>query len=825
MSTRALPAPHVIVSPTPPHLLTPWAREPLPTFPVPLTSFVGREREAAEVCALLRRSDVRLLTLTGPGGVGKTRLALQVAAGSEDAFEAVAYVPLGAVADPALVPRAIAQVLGVRDGGPRPLHDQLVAALRDRALLLVLDNFEQVLAAAPAVAELLAASPGLKALVTSRARLRVSGEHAFPVPPLGLPGASGPAVVARLWDSEATRLFVARAQGVDPAFDVTEDNAAVVAEVCRRLDGLPLAIELAAAWSGILAPSALLGRLQERLPLLTGGPRDAPARLQTMRDAIAWSHDLLRTDEQTLFRRLAVFAVGFTLEAAEAIDEGLRTEDSRLSENEVRSPNSVLSPPPRGYPASVLAGLASLVDKSLLRQEEQADGEPRFGMLETVREFGLERLAASGEAEAVRRAHASHYLTLAERIEPELFGPGQIRGLARLEAERANLRSALAWLEERADTQDGLRLAAALGVFWDIQGPVGEGREWLERALARADPAPSPARARALAWAGLLARAQGDHASAAALEEESLVVARETDDVRAIADALHSLGQVAVSQGDYGRAAALYEEALELYRGLGGGLAAFAMVNLGVATAQRGDPRRAGELLEAGLAEHRARGNTWGAGFALRALGDLARGQGNWAAAAERFRECVALWGEHGFPRGIAYGLVGLASVAAAWGQPAGAARLLGATETLRERFGLALWATERAAYESAVAAARAALGEADFEAALGAGRAMTLSQAVGEAQAIITAPAGSEPAKTADRPAGGSGLTAREQEVLTLIAAGRTDRQIAEALFLSPRTVHHHVANLLAKLGVETRTEAAAQAAGLCPPTRPAAP
>ena len=333
----------------------------------------------------------------------------------------------------------------------------------------------------------------------------------------------------------------------------------------------------------------------------------------------------------------------------------------------------------------------------------------------------------------------------------------------------------------------------------------------MERALARADAAPSPARAKALAWAGLLARAQGDHGRAAALEEKSLVVARATGDARAIADALHSLGQVVVSQGDYGRAAALYEEALALYRGLGGSLAAFALVNLGVATAQRGEAERAGELLETGLAEHRARGNTWGVGFALRALGDLARTRGDHAEAIARFRGCLVAWNERGYPRGIAYGLIGLAAVAADGGQPERAARLLGAADVLRERFGCALWATERAAHEAAVGAARAALGEAAFAAAWEEGRALPFTDARADVMALAASTL--EPPPPVPGDASSFGLTARELDVLRLLVEGHSDRQIGEALFIGARTVQTHVANLFAKLGVNTRAEAAAVA------------
>jgi predicted ATPase/transcriptional regulator with XRE-family HTH domain len=696
-------------------------------LPVPPTRLVGREQEVAALCARLRREEVRLLTLTGPGGVGKTRLALAAAdelAGTR--ADGVCWIDLAPLADPALLLPTVARALGVRESVDQPLDERLRAALRPCELLLLMDNCEHLVTAVAAlVGDLLAACPRLAVLATSRERLRLRGEQELAVPPLAVPAPvadSDPASVAGLAGVAAVRLFVERAAEVAPDFALNADNAAAVAAVCTRLDGLPLALELAAARVKVLSPVVLLARLELRLPLLTDGPRDLPARQRTVRDAIAWSYDLLSPEEQALFQRLAVFAGGFTLAAAEVVAGGATDGGTT--------------------PLAVLSGVGALVDKSLLRRDATPDGEPRFGMLETVREFGLERLAASAEAEATRRCHALYFLELTERIEPELLGAGQAAALARLEVDRDNHRAALAWLEQAGETDHFLRLAGASGPFWDIHGPLGEGREWLERALARADAAPSPALAEALAWVGLLARAQGDHGRAAALEEKSLVVARATGDARAIADALHSLGQVVVSQGDYDRAAALYEEALALYRGLGGSLAAFALVNLGVATAQRGEAERAGELLETGLAEHRARGNTWGVGFALRALGDLARTRGDHAEAIAHFRGCLVAWNERGYPRGIAYGLIGLAAVAADGGQPERAARLLGAADILRERFGCALWATERAAHEAAVGAARAALGEATFAAAFAAGCTLPLDRALAEAFAVALDPA-----------------------------------------------------------------------------------
>ena len=744
-------------------------------LPLQLTSFVGRERELAEVARLLGSS--RLLTLTGPGGVGKTRLARQAAAAAGPAYpDGVWLVELGALADPALVAPAVATAVGVREVPGRPPGDTLAAALRPRRLLLVLDNCEHLLdGVVPLATGLLGACPGLRVLATSRAALRVSGEQECPVPPLALPDPARPPDPAAVSQAEAVALFVQRAASVAPAFRLTAHNAAAVAAICARLDGLPLALELAAARVKLLPPEALLARLGSRLTVLTGGPRDLPARQQTLRATIAWSYDLLAPAEQTLFARLGAFAGGCTVEAAEAVGGAAGAP-----------------------PGDVLDGLASLADRSLLQRqeappdEEPVPGGPRLVLLETVREYALERLTASGEEAEVRRRHAAFYLALAEASHAELEGLLDKAWLERLEREHDNLRAALDWSERGDGAPSGVpgaremgpRLAGALWWFWWQRGHLTEGRRWLERMLRL--PAGPAVRATALYGAGVLAFHQGDFERSAGYVEESLTLARETGEGRRAGWALHRLrllaqiagdyeraealgaesvavwrrlgasgapglaiallasGSVAQLQGDAARAAALAGEAAALLRDLGDRAAGLAQALrvLGSAASDLGDGAGARARLDEALALVRELGDRWGVVTVLRDVMVVEQRDGDTVAVAALGQECLRLLRDQGSRSGLDDCYERLAWVASARGDPLRAARLLGAAEAVRAATGARLAPVRRADHEGVVVAVRAALGAAALAAARAEGQAMAPEQALAYALEAAPAPA-----------------------------------------------------------------------------------
>jgi predicted ATPase/DNA-binding CsgD family transcriptional regulator len=760
----------------------------------PVTPIVGREREKQSVIDLLRRSDVRLVTLTGPGGIGKTRLALQVAADLLPEFaDGVYFFGLAPIRDPARVIPAIAQGLGMQDTGERPLQERLCEFMMQKHLLLVLDNVEQVVAAAPLLADILAGCPYLTVLATSRVPLHVTGEWEFPVPPLGLPDPQRPSVLDEVRHAEAVRLFIERAQAVNPDFILTEATAPVVAELCRRLDGLPLAIELAAARCKVLSAPALLTRLDDRFRVLTGGPRDAPDRLRMMRAAVDWSYDLLTPTEQTLFRRLAVFVGGCTLEAAEAVAATAQELDG-----------------------DVLEMLSSLVDQSLLQAAEGPDGEPRFIMLETIRDYARERLVASGEDVAARGAHAAHVLALAEQASLMVILPGGDRWLTRLVTEQENVRAAFTWLEETGDAESFLRLAGALGFFWFIRGHNREGSDWLERALARENAAGPRARAKALFGLSLLVPMADDRS--AAMFDEGLALSRAVGDTLGTSLGLIGLGMVALYRGDYARAEHCYTESLAQIRGLGdtpiaAAVATAAISELGYVAYAQDNRALAVARFEEALDQDRMVGDTWAAAYELMGLGFVSHDEGDQVRALDLFQEGLALAWSYGDRRSVAMTLSGVAAVVAASGQPEQAARLFGALEALRSASGMpdaAVFPAFRAAAERGVAAVHAVLDADTLTNAWAAGRSLPLEQTIAAAlQVTLARPSAPSP----PGPPNPHGLTARELEVLRLLVEHHTDREIAATLFVSPRTVGWHVTHILNKLGVDSRREAAARA------------
>ncbi|WP_166174558.1 tetratricopeptide repeat protein [Rubrobacter tropicus] len=789
------------------------------TPPFEVSSLVGRGRELAEVSSLLVSG--RLLTLVGPGGCGKTRLALAAAnavANAAGGFrDGVFWVELDALSDPALLPEAAARVLGVRWGTGESPTAAMLDHLKTRESLVVLDNCEHLIeACADLVDALLRSCPGLTVLTTSREALRLAGEVAWPVPSLSLPDPKSAQDPADLLRFGAVRLFVERAAAAAPGFALDKDNAADVVRICGRLDGIPLAIELAAARVRVLSPAQISARLDDRFLLLTGGGRTVMPRHRTLKATMDWSYGLLAPEEKLLFRRLSVFAGGFSLGAAEAVGAGGAVEGNE-----------------------VLGLLSCLVDKSLVVAVPGGD-EVRYRMLETVLRYAAEKLEESGEACAVRTRHAGFFLELSGEAGTGLLGEHQVAWLGRLDVDQGNLRAALGWYANGEDPAPALRMSGALWWFWFLRGRYDEGRGWLDAALTAGDDAPAPLRAKALVAAGYfaflrseyaparwrieeglalyrslddapgvagavrvlgsIAREQGRYAEAETLHSESLALCREHGDARGVAQSLNHLGFVAWLRGDLGRAEDLCSEALDAFRNLGDGEGvAWSLMNLGFAALYGGDHTRAAALLDEGLALSRRAGYREAAAWSLNGLGVLARREDRPGRAAELLGESLALHRDLGDRWRTASLFEELAGTSA---DPERAAILLGAAGGLREVLSDPVPPCERPDRERDAAVARAALGEDSFAGARAKGAAMDLHHVYEYAleAEVRAAPNGADPAM---------GLSAREVEVLGFVAEGFTDHQVAGKLYLSPRTVGQHLRNVYRKLGVNSRTAA----------------
>jgi predicted ATPase/DNA-binding XRE family transcriptional regulator len=723
------------------------------SLPIPATRLVDREREIEEATALLDQGEMRLLTLTGPGGVGKTRLAIAVTAQSAHAESAV-FVDLAPISDPNLVAPSIVRALGLHDPGDRSPTDLLKEALRNNHNLLVLDNFEQVINARFVISELLTACPGLKILVTSRMPLRLRGEQEFPVSPLAVPVRTEQSPLADLEQAPAVMLFIQRARAADPHFSFDVENAPSVIEMCHRLDGLPLAIELAAARVGLLPPQVLVKLMERRLALLTGGPTDAPERQRAMAAAVDWSHDLLSSEAQVLFRRLAIFVSGYSLEAVEAIcAEGL---------------------------PQVLDQLSELADHGLIERAPQLNGSPQFRMLEVVREYARERLEDSGETLTTSRAYVAYYLAFTERAADGLTGPSQGAWMTRLTAEHDNLSAALEFAINLQDADTALGLGANLWQYWARKGLLGEGRKWLERSLAIVDGS-SLVRARALRMLGNLAIDLADFQRAQSLFEASQEKSRELEDETGVIISLCSLGLVAGYRGNYDQARSLYEASLEACRAFGarrseaialhglgdlanavglpdeartrhqqalaiqqeigdvGGIA-YSTLSLAETTCDAGDPTSAQSIFEQSLVLFEDVGDSLGIAYARYGLGRVASLRHENSRAAEQFAEALALRREFGDRRGIVECVEGLAGVALAFGETEQAGRLISAAAAARVVLGVPVAPVYRTTIDTCVETLRGALGTAAFATAWDFGQVMTIDQAAEDSANLAAA-------------------------------------------------------------------------------------
>ena len=785
-----------------------------------LTSFVGREDELALAISLLERPDVRLLTLTGPGGIGKTRLAIEIAAGSRALFpDGVRFVSLAAIQAPAMVLPAVAAALGLHELDGPGIDDIVASALGSSSVLLVIDNFEHVLDAAPSLTTLLSRCPGLKIVATSRSLLRVEGEHALPVPPLLLPRAKATMTPAEWRRVPGIALSIERAGAADPSLTWSPADILRLVEICERLDGLPLAVELAATRVRHFTIAEINDRLNDLLPLLVDGSRDHPNRLRTMRNAIAWSYDLLSPETREMLRQASVFRSGFTLDAIAAVSRDLAAGAANTG---------------AGVVPSIEERLSALIDASLLiRDTEPVAGTTRYRMLETIRDYASEQLAASGEDERARRAHAMYFTAYAARHEIVELVPEHVHAMDQLTAEQDNLRAALTWLLESSDRESFGKLVAALGQFWLAQSNYQEGKTWFERALA-VRPAPVDS-ASILVSLGMTEIFQEENAAAEAHLTRGATACLEQGDSHSAALALIGLAGLAVARGDSARSTRLLDESRKAATAipdtrLSGIMSGWVSINLAVVARTTGDGESAERHIDDALERFKAEHFSVGTMMALGDLGDLARDRGEWARALSLYKKALTAGRTDQAKRIVIEIIESVAIVAAHLDHLERGATLLGAAEGLRARIGLRYRQPKnRSSLEMASETARQGLPAKTFSAAWDAGRSLSERQAVACVLELDDR-AASPPSVS---------LTPRELEILHLLATGITDPEIADALFISVRTVEHHVASVFRKFGVRTRAAATAtaiaaglvragglaQVARLTPPDTPSTP